>query len=319
MARRFLLVALAAVAGFAALAPSAAASRLIARNASDVELKVGRDGTALVNFRVAGGRRHLLAWGAINARHPKRGARQVHFKFDYAGGWGRYRKTVWPTFRNHCRRYDGPALPWLVTACKAPDGSYWALQSWQVALPDLGFMPWLASQRVWELHLSHWSGPLAKLEVFQDWTYAGRFRRVFGRVTYRGRPVYGFKADRYGAPQDRFSRLVYVDTFNSAFGRGWRRDNSFLLHTGKGIFCHGFYAIDPSRGYPGYPRTGLRPPGHGDRYRITVNGPGVTPDVMWQGKGLPAFERQNPEHSEHKQAMEALLGSWGANRRICSR
>lgn len=318
MRKRAWIVASAVLAA-AALAPSAGASRLIARNAHDVELKVGRDGTALVNFSVAGGRRHLLAWGAINARHPQPGTQQVHFKFDYAGGWGRYHKTIWPHFRSYCRPYDGPPLAWLVTACKAPDGSYWALQSWQPALPDLGFTPWLASQRVWELHLSHWTGSLAKLEVYQDWTYEGRFRSVFGRVTYRGRPVYGYKADRYGAPQDRFSRLVYVDTFNSAFGRGWRRDNSFLLHTGKGIFCHGFYAIDPSRGYPGYPRTGIRPPGHGERYRITVNGPGVTPDVVWQGKGLPAFDRSDATHVALEQQMDSLLDSWGANRSICHR
>ena len=33
------------------------------------------------------------------------------------------------------------ALAWFVTACQAADGSYWALQSWQRALPDYGVTP----------------------------------------------------------------------------------------------------------------------------------------------------------------------------------
>jgi hypothetical protein len=30
-----------------------------------------------------------------------------------------------------CGAYGGPALGWNVTECRAPDGSYWALQAWQ--------------------------------------------------------------------------------------------------------------------------------------------------------------------------------------------
>ena len=37
-----------------------------------------------------------------------------------------------------CPTYDGPALADLVAACKAPDGSYWAVQSWDRDLPDYG-------------------------------------------------------------------------------------------------------------------------------------------------------------------------------------
>ena len=67
----------------------------------------------------------------------------MRFKLDYAAGWGKYRNAkYWKTFKNACAPYDGPALPYLVAACKAPDGTYWALQSWQRALPLLGFDPW---------------------------------------------------------------------------------------------------------------------------------------------------------------------------------
>ena len=68
--------------------------------------------------------------------------RQISFKLDYSGGWGSRRKDVWRGFRNACRPYDGPELSWLVSACKAPNGSYWALQTWQTALPNLGMAPW---------------------------------------------------------------------------------------------------------------------------------------------------------------------------------
>ncbi len=50
--------------------------------------------------------------------------------------------NYWRTFRDACRPYDGPALPLLITACKAPDGTYWALQAWQRNLPMRGFEPW---------------------------------------------------------------------------------------------------------------------------------------------------------------------------------
>ncbi len=36
--------------------------------------------------------------------------------------------NYWKTFT--CPRYDGPRLVELEVACKAPDGSYWAVQSW---------------------------------------------------------------------------------------------------------------------------------------------------------------------------------------------
>ena len=79
----------------------------------------------------------MLAWGAVNAIAPTQARAQVAFKLDYSGGYKEYRTNYWKTFKNVCTAYDGPALAWKVTACKAPDGSYWALQSWQRQLPEL--------------------------------------------------------------------------------------------------------------------------------------------------------------------------------------
>ena len=304
-------VALVAALAAAALPGAAAASQLIDRNATGVSLAVNRKGEAMITYRAAGKLRRVLVWGAINARFPSPTSRQVRFKKDYAGGWGKYRRLYWRGFRNVCRGYDGPALAWFVTGCKAPDGSYWALQSWQTPLPDLGYTPWLPEQRAWELHVSHWTGPLAELEVHTDWIYGGRFHDLFGRLTYRGHPVFGYHTTQYGAPLDGYGRLLYLDTFASAYGQGWRRENSFVAHNPTGMFCYGFYPFDPTKsGYAHPPgQTAKRGPGNGQRYRITVEGPGVTPDVVWTGPGLHDYDAHNAADVLYERQQNALLDS----------
>jgi len=261
-----LALALACAAAFAA---TANASQLIDRNARDVTLSVNAKGEALITYRDGGTLRRVLAWGAVNAIAPTKARKQVAFKLDYSGGWSTYRTHYWETFHGSCGAYDGPQLAWKVVACKAPDGSYWALQAWQRGLPNYGVAP-NAFQSSWELRLSHWTGDTAVLDIQTDWAWH-RWDHLFGTFTYDGSPVYGFKASSAGVPLDTFGRNVYVDTFDSAYGRGWKRENSFLTHSGDGVFC---YSFNPH---------GSHPAGKGSEYRATVEGPGVTPDVMWQG------------------------------------
>jgi hypothetical protein len=256
---------------------TASASELIDRNGSNVELEVNSIGEALLSYTKAGKRKHVLVWGAVNALPPTPGRPQVSFKLDYAGGWGKYRRTLASTFRSTCGPYTGPALAWFVTACTASDGSHWAVQAWQRALPNYG-VPASAERSVWELRLSHWTGELPVLTVNLNWAYR-RFDHIFGSFTYKGGPVHGFKSTPSGVPLDTYGRNLYVDTFNSAYGNGWKRENSFLMHKGNGKFCYGFY------------RHGSRPVGMGTKYRATIIGPGVTPDVMWEGKPLGAYDK----------------------------
>jgi hypothetical protein len=287
-------------------AAAADASQLIDRNAQNVRLAVNAKGEALLTYRAHGRVRHVLAWGAINARHPTSGRPQVRFRWDYSGRGG-----YWLSFKNQCRRYDGPRLAFLVAACAAPDGSYWALQAWQTPLPDLGMTPWLPVHRAWELHLSHWSGPLAQLEGWTDWIYGRRNHHLFGRLTYDGKPVHGFTSTRRGNPTDRYGRLVYVDTFNSRYGKGWKRENSFLAHKPTGLFCYSFLRRDPTKGYAhpvGFPST-PRGPGNGEQYRLTVNGPGVTPDVSITLPGLHDYDANNPADVAYERQQNALLDS----------
>jgi hypothetical protein len=273
------LIALTLLLAAAVTAAPAFGSAIIGRNASGATLSIDHQGHAHVSYRSGGLRRYLVASEAINARAPSQSRPQVAFRIRYGvRGAG------------VCLPYDGPPLAWLVKACKAPDGSYWALQSWQRLKPNFG-----GSQGAWELHLSHWRGPLAQLVIYQNWAY-GKYRHLFGRLTYRGRGVYGFKATGPGAPLDSYGRIVFVDTFDSRYGKGWHRENSFLTHhRGKtlGDFCYGFF---PHSGHP---------TGQGTKYRATVEGPGVTPDVMWAADDIGAYD------ASVQQQMQALERSWG--------
>ena len=275
--RGSVLLAVLLLAAFAAT--PAFASAIIGRNAARPRLTIDHRGRAHVSYRLGRRKVSLLAWGAINARTPSRTVPQVKFQLRY-GVRG----------KGTCLPYDGPPLAWLVVACKAPDGSYWALQSWQRLKPNYG-----GTRGAWELHLSHWRGSLAQLVVYQNWAH-GRVRHIFGRFTYDGQGVYGFTSTPRGNPLDDYGRNVYVDTFDSAYGKGWHRANGFLAHhRGRtlGDFCFAFY---PHAGHPN---------GNGSKYRATVVGPGVTPDVMWGANDIGPFDP-----AVQKQ-MQALERSWG--------
>lgn len=279
-----------ALAGAALLllgADPVSASQLIDRNAADVRLAVSSDGTALVTYTVAGRTRHVLARGAVNARDPNPSVRQVQFRLDYSGGRG-----SWTTFRNTCTPL-GPVVAFQIAACQASDGSYWALQAWQRELPDYGVRP-TPMQASMELRLSHWTGAQAELSVSTGWAYK-RYDQLFGLLTYDGKPVFGYRATPSGVPLDTYGRNLYVDTYDSAYGRGWRRENSFLAHNPTGSFCYGFYV------------HGGHPAGTGTRYRITVIGPGVTPDVTWEGPSPGAYDAAKA--STARALQRSLMGN----------
>jgi len=313
---RTVIVAAAATAALVALAlpMSAAASQLIDRDPIGLQIRVNARGEALLSYHAAGQLKHVLVWGAINALAPGRAVPQVRFKLDYSGGWGKYRTVYWRHFAGSCRRYTGPPLAYFVTGCTAADGSYWAAQNFPQPLPDLGYTPWTQTQKTVWLELSHWSGELPKLQIWQDWVYGNRYNELFGRFTYKGQPIYGFGTTNYGAPTDGYGRLVYLDTFNApAYGSGWRRENSFVSHNPTGVFCYGFYPFDPSRGGYEHPagHTSTRGPGTGSRYRITAEGPGVTPDITWQGDALTRFSTSDRTDQTLQAQMTALLHNLG--------
>jgi hypothetical protein len=210
------------------IVPSAAASDRLALNASRVALAVSADGkTSVVTYRSA-----------------------------WTGGWATHGNgRWWQRLGNHCSAYDGPQLVALVAACRAPDGSYWALQTWQPKLPHRGYPPYNAGQTDWELDASHWTTPLAELEVRADWAFNGQAHNLFGRLLYNGMPVHGFHTVKgTGAPQDRYGRSLYINTFDSAYGRGWKRETSIVSRNPTGVFCYSFWPTHDVS-LPGSPRV----------------------------------------------------------------
>ena len=266
-------------------APTAAsASQLVVRDARSISLKVDNKNRALVGYYANGSWKHTLWWGAVNAKypdplHPKS---QVRFQYDYSGGSGSFGSGYWKGMQNVCGPYTGPAISFgFVKACTMPDGSHWVLQNWKRLMPNAGW----ACCKTWEqgrveLHVSHFSGLPARLWLKWHWTtnttWQGKhLDQLYGRLTYRGKGAYGFSADRYGNPTDSYGELIYVDTYNSGWGSGWRRINSFLTHKlSDGAFCDQLW---PNR----FGRTNS--PGFGQKYRAVSDGPGVTPIVQWSG------------------------------------
>lgn len=301
------LLALAVLALAAWFAPAALASEILAdKNVKAPTLKVNKRGYALVQYtREDGVRRNVLVWNAINAvANSDVGQPQAKFKIDYAGGWGAFRKaTYWKTFVNACRRYDGPALVGFVAGCKAADGSYWTLQKWVRLEAMRGFAPFRKEHTNVELHISHWSGPLPVLEVWPNWTYGGGLQGFFGRLTYDDKLVYGTRSPS-PTVNDPFARNVFIDTFDSIFGAGWKRDTAITTHRPSGGFCYTFVAQSPPRGYPSDEPRG---PGLGERHRITVMGPGATPVLRWEGSRLGAYNAVRD--AEINRTFDEVLGA----------
>ena len=102
---------------------------------------------------------------------------------------------------------------------------------------------------------------------------------------------------------DGYARFVYIDTFNSVYGGGWKRDGAKVTHVPGGGFCFSFV---PQKPPPGYPSDRVRGPAAGERHRVTVMGPGVTPVVQWEG---PALGRFDPERdAEFNRLFNRMLG-----------
>jgi hypothetical protein len=139
-----------------------------------------------------------------------------------------------------------------------------------------GFAPWTAKQRGVELHVAHWSGELPKLQIYRHWTYGRSTQGMFGRLLYRGQPVFGTRTPS-ATVRDEWARNVSIDTFNSDYGPGWKHDTAIATHPASGGFCYSFVRQAPPSGYP---KTKPNGNGLGKRHRFSAIGPGVTPIVQ---------------------------------------
>ena len=234
-----------------------------------------------------------MVWGAVNALPPTRGKQQVAFKVDFSGGFAIHKSGYWKTIKNVCKPYTGPALAWYVTGsgCDAPDGTLLGAPALAADAPEPRLQAVAARAVGLRAATSRTGrGRSRRSPSTTDWAWGGRFQQILGQLTYGGKPVYGFGASSVGDPTDSWGRNLYLDTFDSPYGAGWARENSFLAQYDEGAFCYSFGSRPP---YPGYPKSPPRA-GPGKMYRITVLGPGVTPAVMWQGPSPGDWDANDP-------------------------
>ena len=177
------------------LASDASASQLIDRNATGVKLAVNAKGEALITYsarRQAEARARLgrdqrdRADARPRAGEPSSSTTRVAGASTSATTGRRSARPAAPTT---ARRSPG-----MVAACKAPDGSYWALQAWQRMLAELRRG---AERRavVWELRLSHWTGDAAGARRSStDWAWH-QWDHLFGTFTLRRQPGLRLQVD----------------------------------------------------------------------------------------------------------------------------
>ena len=295
------------------MAATASGSELFARDATNVKLAVNASGQkALLTYKANGVTRRMLVSGAVNALVPSQSTPQVEFT-QKALGKSKKDKKVWKKFKNKCAPYDGPELAFVVVACKAPDGSYWAVQAWKYWQPFFGYQPWLPYQDDVAFHVSHWTGPIAQLELFADWIDVGRGagapHDVIARLTYGGSPVFGYVVRPGGIPGDGYGRVVYIETFDSLLGQDWWRLAGILARNPSGMLCH---AMLPQMTYSNYPNPHVVDAGNGTAYRAYVQGPGVTPLVMAQVDDPGNYDPNDPAKVQHQQTANSLLKQWQA-------
>ena len=300
------LGAVAILVGATVTVPSAAcASYLLTRNATNIALQVNGRETAKISFRApSGARKSVLLWGAVNTQGV--GPHHLDFRIDRSGGWSSGRVNPRRPFRDRCAAYDGAdSIPFLTAPiCKAPDGSYWAVQKYQYTGGPMNDGGLVGSPKFpWQVRVSHWTGSIARIDVGSDWTYAHRYHHIFGRVLYHGANPFGGSARVNGACTSRLCRNISIDTLDSDFGSGWRRASSILVNAPNGQWC---FAFVNRGGGTGRSRV--------NKYRVYLSGPGVSPDplIEFDGPG-------NVYNAARQTQMVALQRAWAGGSGKCAK
>lgn len=145
------------------------------------------------------------------------------------------------------------------------------------------------------------------LQVYPRWSkyspggYNGRLNRehyfvIFGAYRQGNVDVYG-PARRSGNPTNEFGRNVYIDTYDSDYGKGWRRVTGALTQPRGGNWCYEFSPKPASKGKLGVSKR--------NRYRITIVGPRALPDQRYEFTA-PPFPYGNENYNPR-------LDRWGVN------
>ncbi len=235
----------------------------------------------------------MLAWGALDALRagPERSAAAVQAATTPAAGASTARVGYWRTFKNVCRPYDrAGARPTRVAACTAPDGTHWALQSLAAACSRFSAST-PSSPPTWPGSCTSRTGrsrsPCSRSH--RTGRMAARSQGLFGRLLYDGKPVHGF-SDADAQSETTHTRATSTSTRSTRpTARAGNATARRLTHVGqrrlllqlRTALRAASRAIRASRAFPA----------RGERHRVTVMGPGVTPDVQWEGAALGSYDR----------------------------
>ena len=195
----------------------------------------------------------------------------MRFSYDYSGGLKKHGRQTWKTFRERCRPYDGPKLVWLVD--RVQGARRLLLGAAAVAAPAADARRRAVPPRAGGVRAARLAlvGPaarargLAELDVRRP--LAGALRPA--HLPRASRSTGSGRRPRAGATLTRASSTS--TRFNSVFGSGWRHDAGKVAHSRNGAFCYSFV---PQLTPPGYPVREVRPPGNGERHRVTRDGAG---------------------------------------------
>lgn len=145
------------------------------------------------------------------------------------------------------------------------------------------------------------------LQVYPRWSkyspggYNGRLKGdhyfvIFGSYRQGNVNIYG-PARRSGNPTNEFGRNVYIDTFDSDYGKGWRRVTGALTQPRGGNWCYEFSPKPASKGKLGVSKR--------NRYRITIVGPRALPDQRYEFTA-PSFPLGSADYNPR-------LDRWGVD------
>ena len=156
------------------------------------------------------------------------------------------------------------------------------------ALPLRGFAPFRPQQGAFGFNVSHWSGPLAQLTVSQNFTYDATWTGLFGQHDLRRRAGLRLQDAGLNKKAATATRATSTSTPTTpSTAPAGSHDAAKVLHLAqRGLLLQLRAADAASR----LSATETRGPAPGDLERVTVMGPGVTPDVQWVGPGLGKYD-----------------------------
>ena len=295
-----------------ALPGVASAAQLIDRNATGVQIRVEREGRGDADLPQGQRGEARPRLGRDQRDRADGGRAPAEVQARLLGRLGHVPHGLLEDFPGSCGRYDGPALPNIVAACKAPDGSYWAAQSWPQPLPNLGFTPWSPELRANWLEVSHWTVRSRSSRPARTGCTAGASRRSSAatRISARRSTASARRASAR-RPTASAASSISTRTTRCTVGLATRELVRHSQPDRRLLLRLLLVRSDEGRLQASARLDGEARPRRGEKYRLLASGPGVTPNVATIVDGLHAFDPANPADVAWQTQQSSILLSWG--------